>query len=160
MADQFKIDDVGHCKSCKKVPAPGETVQCYACRGIIHAVCSEANTDNRVATKTMVSGFLLPSTKRNFMFYCDFCLTKSEISRADDDIKCVDILEGKIEGIDHWLGKIMEFLTTSIAPSTAKVNNQSVHKLPKDNIWTDTRQVESIKAPQLKAALIIDKMYK
>ena len=51
--------------------------------------------------KTMVSGFLLPSTKRNFMFYCDFCLTKSEISRADDDIKCVDILEGKIEGIDH-----------------------------------------------------------
>ena len=85
MADQFKIVDVGHCKSCRKVPAPDETVQFYALRGIVHAVCSEANTDNRVATKTMVSGFLLSSTKRNFMFYCDVCLTKFEISRADDD---------------------------------------------------------------------------
>ena len=157
MADQFKIDDVGHCKSCGKVPAPGETVQCYACREIIYALCSEANTDNRVATKTMVSAFLLPSTKSNFMFYCDVCLTKFEISKADDDSKRVDILEGKIEGIDQQLGKIMELLTTSKAPYTPKVNNQSVPKLPKDNIWADARRLESIKAPQPKAALVISK---
>ena len=100
---------------------------------VMHAVCSEANTDIRVATKTMVSAFLLPSNKSNFMFYCDICLTKFEISRADDDSKHVDMF-------------------TSKAPSTAKVNNQSVPKLTKDNIWADTGRLESIKAPKPKAA--------
>ena len=37
------------------------------------------------------------------------------------------------------------------------MNNQSVPKLPKDNIWADTRRLESIKAPQPKAALVISK---
>ena len=101
MADHFKIDGDGHCKTCNKVPTSGEIVQCYSCTECVHVICNGASSaDERVATKTMITGFLLPSTKRNFMFYCDVCLTKMEISKSETDSKRVDILEDKMNGID------------------------------------------------------------
>ena len=157
MSDQFKIDDDGQCRSCKKVPAAGECIQCYSCTGIIHAICNEANVETRVATKTTVNQFNISSTKRNFKFYCDVCLTKMEISKADADSKRVEILEAKMEGIDKQLGEIMKVLTESRNPQASKVNNQHVSKLPEDNIWADAKRLESVKAPEPKSVLVISK---
>ena len=159
MAEQFKIDGDGQCKSCREVPAAGETIPCYSCSGIIHAICTGASTEDRVATKTMVNCFLLTSTKRNFVFYCDICLTKMEINQADSESKRVSILEEKMEGIDKQLSEIMNALKESkkAQASQQNRNNQHAARLPKDNIWADAERLERLKAPEPKAVLVINK---
>ena len=152
MSDQFKLDGDGHCKSCKAVPAPGETIQCYTCSGTIHAICSGASTEDKVATKTMINSFLLSSTKRNFVFYCDICLTKMEINKADADSLRVNILEEKMEGIDKQLNEIMKVLSGPV-PSKKKNDDSKVHDQSKYNIWFDSKKLESIKALSLRLSL-------
>ena len=156
MSDQFKLDGDGHCKSCKAVPAPGETIQCYTCSGTIHAICSGASTEDKVATKTMINSFLLSSTKRNFVFYCDICLTKMEINKADADSLRVNILEEKMEGIDKQLNEIMKVLSGPV-PSKKKNDDSKIQEQSKYNIWFDSKKLESIKAPEPKAVLVINK---
>ena len=91
------------------------------------------------------------------MFYCDVCLTKFEISRADSESKRVGILEDKMEGINKKLGEIMKHLTASKDSQPTRVKNPAVAKLPKDNIWADAKRLESVKAPEPKAVLLINK---
>ena len=106
MGDQFKLDGDGNCAACGKLSLQGEHIQCFTCKDNFHVVCTAAGADDKVATKTTVSGFLLPSTKRNFMFNCDRCLTELEMRMADTESRRVDILENKMDGIDTQLAEI------------------------------------------------------
>ena len=54
---------------------------CFTCNSNFHAICEDTSTENKLATKTMITTFLAASTKNNFKFYCDKCLTNLEISR-------------------------------------------------------------------------------
>ena len=82
MAEKFKLDDHGKCPSCEKVSIQGQHVRCFTCRGFYHAVCDSAGQEEKVATKTTIANFLLQSTKKNFVFYCDGCLTRLEIKET------------------------------------------------------------------------------
>ena len=174
MAEQFKLDGHGNCTTCSKVPTAGESIQCYSCNGHFHAICNGAGPDDRVATKTMITSFLLQSTKRNFKFYCNVCLTNLEISKTETDGKRVDILEDKmndidakmnsivseltkINGIDKQLGEIKKVLTDSNAPSPKSEEKKKHRVLPEGNVWADANRLAAIKVPEPKAVLVISK---
>ena len=159
MAEQFKLDQQGNCPTCVKVPAPGESIQCFSCNGFFHAICNGASADDRVATKTMVTSFLLSSTKRNFTFYCNVCITNLEINKSDSESKRVEMLEAKMNVIDKQLVEIKELLVENNKPNTAPKTTQvkKQHNLPKDNIWADSNRLMSVKAPEPKAVLVINK---
>ena len=63
MADVFKIADDSTCQSCAKIPSQAECVKCFSCQSVFHALCENANNDNKVATKSMIAVFLATSTK-------------------------------------------------------------------------------------------------
>ena len=109
------------------------------------------------------------------MFYCDVCLTKFEVSRANTDSKRVNILEdkmngidvkintivgelNKINGIDKQLEEIKKVLTDSngVRPAKSEVK-KAHHVLPTDNIWADTNRLATVKAPEPKSVLVISK---
>ena len=62
--------------------------------------CSEVSNDEKVATKTMINSYLTSSTKRNFVFYCDKCLTELEISKTETESKHIEKLEKNMSGIN------------------------------------------------------------
>lgn len=151
MADQFKLDDDGNCPSCDQLSAQGEHVECYSCNRLFHAVCTTAT--EKIATKTTIQHFLQPSTKKNFVFFCDRCLTEMEISKETTDAKRLDALEGQMSGVDKKLNEIMTALIKR--NDTAAVKKTS--SVPKDNIWSDKERLANVKAPEPKAVLVINK---
>ena len=152
MSDKFKLDEDGKCLSCNKLSMKGENIQCYSCKGLFHVICDNAQGDEKVATKTTVTNFLQPSTKDNFLFLCDCCLTQMEIRKIETETSRVKTLEKKMEGVDTKLAEIMTLLN-------AQVDNQEKsggqQELPKDNIWADKERLATVKAPEPKAVLVI-----
>ena len=103
MAERFKLDDKGNCHACSKLSLDTEHVMCFSCNKLFHAVCNNATSDERVATKTTVGNFLLTSTKKNFLFFCDICVTSLEINKAGSDSQRITLLENKLGAIDAQL---------------------------------------------------------
>ena len=156
MGDQFKLDGDGNCAACGKLSLQGEHIQCFTCKDNFHVVCTAAGADDKVATKTTVSGFLLPSTKRNFMFNCDRCLTELEMRMADTESRRVDILENKMDGIDTQLAEIKKLLNTKTKATEVVQGKEKVANQEKYSIWFDKERLKSVKAPEPKAVLVIN----
>ena len=150
MGDKFKIDEDGNCSACNKLSLRGENIPCYSCHGLFHAICDSAHGDDKVATKTTIEYFLRPSTKENFLFFCDSCLTKMEVSRTETETSRMNAMEKKLVGVDEKLNEIMTLLNAQKG-STVK----SAVQPPKQNIWSDKERLVSVKAPEPKAVLVI-----
>ena len=160
MSDQIKLDEDGNCPSCGDLSQPMEQVQCFACKKLFHGVCSSVSADTKIATKTMIASFLQASTKNNFMFLCDKCLTNLEVNMAQCDSKRIDVLEAKMSNIDNNLKELTSLLKSE--KESTKSNNRSnktqpkTNMLPKDNIWNDSEKLATVKAPPTKAVLVIN----
>ena len=154
MSDQLKLDRDGNCSTCSNASVDGEHVTCYGCNDLFHAICGSAPPEVKVANKTTVNYFLLPSTKSNFIFYCDRCLTKNEIQQTETNNDRIDNLEDKMGSIDKQLEEIKKIL---MSKSSTKEDSTTVTSLSKDNLWANKERLTTVKAPEPKAKLIISK---
>ena len=166
MADKFKLDDNGHCPCCNKLSLESEHVQCYSCKRLVHAICNAAVGDERIATKTMVNSFLLPSTikKGNFLFFCDYCKTELEVRGSQSDGQRLNMLETRMNTFDGKFNQIITMLKTQVEKEVPPVNvpqpaaSKSPPPKPRNNIWfDDPDKLASVKAPPPTAALVIPK---
>ena len=149
MGDKFKLDDDGNCGACNKLSLRGESVQCHTCKGLFHVACESAQGDDKVATKTTITNFLQPSTKDNFVFFCDRCLTEMEIRSVETEASRVNALEKRMTGVDQKLAEILTLLNAQNSKTT------EVQKIPKNDIWSDKERLATVKAPEPKAVLVI-----
>ena len=94
MAERFLLDNTGTCKACKSVPIDGEELSCFLCKNVFHGTCPE--DEQKVATKTCITHFNKPSTKGNFKFYCNVCLTKMEMDFAKNDNDRLTSVEDRV----------------------------------------------------------------
>ena len=154
MSEQFKLDGHGRCPTCQKDSVQGEHIECRECNELFHAICSSAGPDDKVATKTTITNFLLPSTKQNFHFYCDVCLTNIEIRKTESSNERITNLEDKMLGIDKQLEEIKKLLSGKGRTNTMV---QGEDAPPKDNLWNNKERLEKVRAPEPKARLIISK---
>ena len=116
--DKFKLDEDGTCGACNKLSLRGESVQCHTCKGLFHVACESAQGDDKVATKTTITNFLQPSTKDNFVFFCDRCLTEMEIRSTETEASRVTALEKRMIGVDQKLADILTLLNAKNSKST------------------------------------------
>ena len=110
MTASVKQDPDGKCILCKKTSSINEHVQCNMCKDNFHAVCSSVSSEDKLAMKTTVQNFLLSSTKNNFAFLCDICLTKMEINTAGTDAQCINSLESNMNAMNTQLSEIKQLL--------------------------------------------------
>ena len=75
-----------------------------------HAGCNEHSPDDRWATKTMIQMFKASSTKRNFKFLCDSCLTTWETNTADMDGQRIHNMEQNMVRINNELAEIKKLV--------------------------------------------------
>lgn len=150
MSDSIKIREDSICANCNSVPAHGQCIQCFNCKSHFHAVCEITDKDAQVGTKTLVTCFLAASTKANFKFFCDSCLTNMEINIADGENHKINQLEKKVDSLEN---KIDEISTLLKSPQILS------KRLPSKNlsIWNDKDKLATVKAPPSKSVLIIKK---
>ena len=155
MADIFKIGDDSTCQSCTKIPTQGECVKCFSCKSVFHAICENTNNDNKVATKSMIATFLTPSTKDNFQFFCNTCLTKLENSMAESETERISTLEKNFYNMEAKLDEIKEILKNK---ETVKTSSPKSSNAVRSSIWLDKDKLETIKAPPAKSVLVVKKV--
>lgn len=159
MAEKFKLDSHGHCSSCGNQSVELEHVKCFSCDNLFHAVCSNATSEEKVATQTTVRNFLNNSTKKNFLFFCDACLTTLEMNHAGEDSQRIHLLERKMNTIDSQLKEICSMLKS---PQAKPVENPPKPRNSPDissiNFWNDTEKLSKVRAPPSAAVLVVPKI--
>ena len=146
MSVEVKVDDDGHCPKCCNMPTVEEIVKCFRCEDGFHGYC-QSNSDNP-GTKTMVKTFLASSTKGNFKFFCDICLTKMEIDMAQSDKQKVHGLELKIEGMEKKLDEITKLLKEEHVIPKKEVNQGNT-------VWHDPEKLNTTAIPEEESVQLI-----
>ena len=75
----------------------------HLCKSLFHAICENTGDDNKLGTNTVVATFLAPSTKENFKFFCNTCLTKLEMSMTKSNTQ-----KTKFSSMENKLGEMKE----------------------------------------------------
>lgn len=79
----FKLDLQGKCDSCLKKANECDIIRCETCEFYFHGVCgSQDGKTDGIAKKTHLGLHKQDSTKKNFTWKCDTCLTLSEHTQA------------------------------------------------------------------------------
>lgn len=167
MAERFLLDNTGTCKACKSVPIDGEELSCFLCKNVFHGTCPE--DELKVATKTCITHFNKPSTKGNFKFYCNVCLTKMEMDFAKNDNDRLTSVEDRVLSVKNELDQMKNLLLKQNEKSSeqfnelkslfqasvpTKIDNDTVTK---KSIWHDKERLEKTKIPPVKPMLILNK---
>ena len=157
MSDKFQLDDHGNCPACSNLSKGEEHVKCFFCIKLFHVVCPVAKADEKVATKTAIFHMLQASTKNNFLFLCDKCLTSLEINRGAEDSQRISLLESKMNTFSKQLTEICSMLKSNTGNSS-DTQPKSKPRTVKDSIWNDSEKLSRVKAPPPPAALVVPKI--
>ena len=147
MCEPFKIKD-GKCNSCAEQVDDNEVMTCFRCKVHFHAVCQGSNA---ICNKSLLSLWQQRSTKRNFTWYCDSCLTQLEM---DDTVTQAPVLqkvtdlEDKIGLLNAKVSSISELLTANPLQQSSGptiVSSTSNNHGNSNNIWQNTSKVMIMK---------------
>ena len=130
MAEQFQLDSNGTCASCKEVSAAVENLKCFMCNTLFHCACPNTGEDDKVGTKSLITAFNRPSTKRNFKFLCDSCATKTEINLVNSETNRLNVLETSVSAMSSELTEIKNLLKKAEKPAEKqrKLDSSSIKK--------------------------------
>ena len=80
----FKLDRQGKCYTCLNKAKDTDVITCEICEFHFHAVCDsdDGKGPNKIAVVSHLKLFKQSSTKKNFSWKCDQCLTISEQNQA------------------------------------------------------------------------------
>jgi hypothetical protein len=99
----------------------------------------------------LIKQFHAASTKGNFKFFCDKCLTNLEVILAGSESQKINTLEMKVGSIENKLDEITTLLKCSkIVSDTSQKKMSTTH-----SIWQDKNKLASIKAPPEKSVLVL-----
>ena len=153
MSESLKISGNSICAGCNVTPAQEQCVQCFLCKSLYHAVCEGESNENHLGSKTMVKTYLAISTKSNFKFFCDPCLTKFEINMVETESQKIAGLENKVNSMENKLDEITKLLKNTQTQTKITPVNQG--KQTSQSIWDNTEKLASVKAPPLNSVLVI-----
>ena len=149
MGEQYRLKIDGTCPSCDMVSPATENVKCFICGLCYHAACSSWAEDDKVGTKSLITAFNRPSTKANFKFYCDVCLTNMEVCIASPETQRIKVVESSIDLIKQELADIKNLLKPAHPKST-------VTKSPNENIWFNQERLAITKVAPAKPMLVVN----
>ena len=153
MAEAFKIDQNSVCPSCMKTPTQTECVQCFICKSAFHGICESTDNDTKLGTNTLIKTFLAPSTKNNFKFFCDKCMTEFERNLVETQAEKISNLEKNFLGLESKLEEITKLLKVK-----GSGTGPGKETKPVSHRWSDVVMAGgTVKAPTATSVLVVKK---
>ena len=126
----FLISSEGECESCKDKAKEKEVIECRHCDKKFHALCNISDKSNKICNTTFFGLYL--TTKPNFKWSCDECLTREEENKASslhDQMvlltRSVQNLEKKVNTPDE---QIREAVKQQVTKEFADVKSSLLEK--------------------------------
>ena len=151
MSETVKIDEGSVCSACNETPLGEQVVKCFVCESHFHAVCEKGGNDDQLGSKTMVKTFGAVSTKANFKFFCDVCLTEYERNLVETQNEKITALTAKVTSMEAKLDEVTRLLKSSDRKEPER------KKPVTRTCWDDNERLATIKAPKPKPQLVIKK---
>ena len=155
----FKLDETGSCETCHAKARDSETICCDTCKSFFHALCdSPAGKADGIALKTHFGLFKSASTKNNFIWKCDMCLTISEEFHAASVKEMLAKMMEKFSSLETKLSQEIkqqvstEFskLVVSQSEEFSKLSTTITTSVPplqtRPTVWDNGEKVKEIKS--------------
>ena len=143
----FKADNKSVCSTCSQKVGETQGLKCSECECFFHAVCPSApNNESKICTSTFLTNYVRPTTKPNFTWTCDECLTEAESVK-------VATLSQLIKALTKSLNDQLSALTEQVSSLTERVNTMSEKNAQSTGTVWDERQ--NAQANKMKSALVI-----
>ena len=143
----FKVDAASVCSTCRQKVNDNQGLKCMECDGFYHAACPSApDNESKICTSTLLTNYVRPSTKPNFTWTCDHCLTEAESVK-------VATLRQLIKSISKSQNDQISELSAQVLNLTEVVNTLSENKSPNEGTVWDQRQKSQ--SNKIKSALVI-----
>ena len=170
----FQLDIQGKCQTCLAKANNSEMIRCDTCQFYFHAICDsvDGNSDG-IAKKTHLNLHKQASTKKNFLWKCDRCLTISEHNEAASVKEMVKDLIDRFANLENQLqtqvsqlelqvsthiksqvSEEFKKLTASQSEEFQKLNDSVSNKVPDPvesvpSVWNNNQKLEEIKSALL-----------
>ena len=152
----FNIDKQGKCKTCSQAVVTAEIITCCSCSERFHALCSASDKTNYLCNKTFLGLFLGASTKLNFKWFCDGCLTKFEsskvatmedkygelVSQMSEMTKALNAVQNDVLEIKKSSAEAVTNASVSVKQSTGYTDTVS----GVETNWSNHNRVQNMKA--------------
>ena len=135
-----QLEKDGKCSSCSNIIADDSIIKCSKCKLLFHAVCS--TYENEICNKTLFKLFCSKSTKSNFMWFCDACLTSFEFDAASNDTARINNLEHQINTMNSRFDEMKELILNTKPSSNKNVDNSYVQN--NQNKENETNQKSNV----------------
>ena len=170
----FKLDRQGKCTTCLAKAKDAEIIQCEVCEFYFHGVCDseDGKGQNRIAVQSHLKLFKQASTKKNFSWKCDKCLTISEQNQAATvkesisqfmiqftefknqlPVQIKEIVKSEMENLTasqtDEFNKLAENISTQ-SEATSWNNSAKVQE-----IIQESRNIDKVQWPDLRESLIV-----
>ena len=150
MSDPFHVLADGKCNSCTGKVDDNEVLNCYRCKVNFHVLCGGSNA---ICNKSLLILYQQKSTKKNFVWYCDSCITQLEVLETESQTsnsQKVDELEKKIDVLTDKVTSITEILTPVRSPDFPTLTDTSNTLLSNTqsntgNAWQNSSRVMIMK---------------
>ena len=120
----------GICKTCdNNVVNDFSVVNCNNCKRTFHAFgCRVGSTT--YANKSLMTVFKRDSTRNNFLFSCDTCLTEAEMLKADEQKASYQLLQNRIARLESLLMSELCEIKSMMAPVVPEPSVSSASSAP------------------------------
>ena len=159
----FKLNLQGVCETCESSAKDAEILCCHYCKSFFHALCnSEAGILDGIAKKTYLNLHKQASTKSNFIWVCDTCLTQSEMNEVSTVKEMMSQLMDRFNNLESQVSHQIksqvtnefEKLTKSHEDKFKQLSNTIEAKVaePVDvgkTVWNNSKKVAELRSSLL-----------
>ena len=152
---KFLLDQQGKCTSCAQAVAAGESITCCSCSLTFHAhSCSAYDKQEAICTATLLKLFSCNTTKSNFKWFCDSCLTKFEVDKAttvqDRFHEIISQVSRMAKDLDDVKKTVMNSAISSIPGSETCCSGHTSHDAANNthtgSAWQDVNRVRDMRS--------------
>ena len=144
----FELDVSGKCYSCSKDATQSEIITCATCKKSYHALCSSiVNKHDGICNSSFLKLWQTPSTKMNFKWYCDACLTDKENCEHSDMQTQLYILINQVKELAKEVKELKDGVYKPNGATNSETESTGVLQSPSySGAWSNLKSVESLKS--------------
>ena len=152
---KFAVDQQGKCSTCAQAVGPSESITCCSCSITFHAhSCSAVDKQDSICTSSLLKLFAGSTTRNNFKFFCDVCLTKFETNKATVVEDRFHELMSQVTKMASTLNDVKSTVSTmsdkvcqpAITGNTAANQNTTSAPLATSSPWSDNARVHNMRS--------------
>ena len=144
----FLLDADGKCTSCAQPALQAEIITCCACSKDFHAVCSSTSDKTEgICNQSFLKLFRTSTTKSNFKWFCNTCLTNFETNKATTLDERFNVITTQIRDMARGFDQVAN-LSKELNEMKSLISNRDLttNKMEQNNSWADAKRVHTMKS--------------